>query len=124
MDGEALLKTRRPLVFCGLNCAPVRLSLHMETAGYVRLNRRYTHESVKAEAKRKLIYLLLRLCRQRDGEQVAEFLLLDIFIGCFYLSILTGEESLSDGGFFGGFSRTSCSGFYSASHFKEPTSNL
>lgn len=62
MDGNALLKTRRPLVFVVLDCVPVQLSLHMETAGYVCLNRWYTHESVKAEAKRKLIYLLLQLC--------------------------------------------------------------
>lgn len=55
----------------------------------------YTHESVKAEAKRKLIYLLLQLCQLRDGRTGCRGdLLLDIFIGCFYLSILTGEKSL------------------------------
>lgn len=66
------VKNKKASGVCGLDCVPVRLSLHMETAGYVRLNRWYTHESVKAEAKRKLIYLLLQLCQHRDGEQVAE----------------------------------------------------
>lgn len=49
---------------CRLDCVPVRLSLHMETAGFVCLNRCYTHESVKTEVKRKLIYLLLQLCQR------------------------------------------------------------
>lgn len=58
------VKNKKASGVSGLDCAPVRLSLHMETAGYVCLNRWYTHESVKAEAKRKLIYLLLQLCQQ------------------------------------------------------------
>lgn len=57
---------------CGPDCVPVRSSLHMETAGFVCLSRCYTHESMKAEAKRKMFYLLLRLCQQRDEEQVAK----------------------------------------------------
>ena len=64
---ERFVKNKEASGVCRLDCVPVQLSLHMETAGYVCLNRWYTHESVKAEAKRKLIYLLLQLCQQRDG---------------------------------------------------------
>lgn len=103
--GNALLKNKEgPSGVCRLDCVPAQLSLHMETAGYVCLNRRYTHESVKAEAKRKLIYLLLRLCQQRDG--VAEEFSLQrssapghFYRLLFYLSILTGEKSLGGDSF-------------------------
>lgn len=102
----------------------------METAGYVCLNRWYTHESVKAEAKRKLIYLLLQLCQQRDGVAEEFSLQRSSAPGHFYrllLPLYPHRREVSWRGFFWGFSRTSCSGFYSAFCFtflKEPTSNL
>lgn len=61
----------------------------------------------------------------RRGTGCKAVQLLDIFIGCFYLSILAGEESL------GGDSLEDSAEHHvvdfrvlSASHFKEPTSNL
>ena len=65
------------------------------------------------------------LSAARRGTGCSGVLLLDIFIGCFYLSILTGEQSL------GGDSLKDSvehhvvgSIVLSASHFKEPTSTL
>lgn len=107
------VKNKKASGVCWLHCMSVQLSLHMETAGYVCLNCWYTHESVKAEAKKETdLPSAAALSAARWGTGCRGVLLLDIFIGCFYLSMLTGEVSWR--GFFGGFSRTSCSGFYSA----------
>lgn len=81
----------------------------------------YTHESVKAEAKRKLIYLLLQLCQQRDGETGCRGVSAP---GHFYRLLLPPRphrRQVSWRGFFRGISRTSCVVVFivlSASHLK------
>lgn len=68
----------------------------METAGYVCLKHWYTHESVKAEAKRKLIYLPLQFCQQRDREQVAVEFCSWTFLYAAFTSLSSQESSLLD----------------------------
>lgn len=61
----------------------------------------------------------------RQGTGCRGVLLLDIFIGCFYLSILTGGKSLGEDTLEGSVEHRVVDFIVlSASHFKEPTSNL
>lgn len=65
------------------------------------------------------------LSAARWGTGCSGVLLLDIFIGCFYLSILTGEQSLGVDSLKDTVEHHVVDSIVlSASHFKEPTSNL
>lgn len=125
MDGDALLKTRRPLVFKAQLCAHSIEFAHgsCRVAVFERLLHSWERENRSEEETDLPSAAALSAVRQGTGCKTVQ--LLDIFIGCFYLSILTGEKSL------GGDSLEDSAEHHvvdfrvlSASHVKEPTSNL